>query len=93
MLCLMDYTMLGFLPVVAMLSRVHRVYVRMVCISDGCGSIFGGVAMAFKSGPVFGPVFWAQKCGSKKVKPDCRASRFWGHICGRIPGPKMSPRL
>ena len=61
MLCFMDDIMLGFLLVVAMHWRVHRVYVRMVCLSDGSGSIFGGVAMALKSGPNFEPVFRPQK--------------------------------
>ena len=48
---------LGFLLVVAMLSRVHRVYVRLVCRSDGLSHFFSGVAMALKSGLVFGPFF------------------------------------
>ena len=65
--------MLVFLLVVAMLSRVHRVYVRLVCRSDGFWDNVWWVAMAFKSGPVFGPVFWPQICAQKS---EARLSGF-----------------
>ena len=37
-------------------------------------------------GPENGP-----RCGSKKVKPDSRASLFSSHICGQKTGPKTGP--
>ena len=66
MLCLMDYIMLGFLLVVAMLSRVHRMYVRMVCLSDGFGSMLVGMPWRSKVGLLLGPFLGPKNVARKR---------------------------